>query len=572
MIEYATTSVELTKDLYPYLYSLCPDDSYQAQVIAKTMVLMNWRRAAIITARNDYSISLSYDIIRHGLEHNISFNQYFIDENNCGDFDSNDYEGLVNDIKTNNYKIIVLIASFYCPPDEFKEISMDDNIWILSESVGDIVQKDKKRYGWLIKQSLIPRFPSVREEKMDEYHRFFEILEDDDECKHIYYDIYDSTYSPFFMDSVNALISAYDNCLEEGIMDCNNLGVLNEYVKRLKFSGLTKDYDLSQEESFPSYVIYRYSEFNNDTNILAVYDESIKMVDCNPQSICNGYYKDSNSSCDIYIKAFYHHKGCTFINISTYTDYIVPSDGSLDHLITLDHTLSVISFIISFILLSILTLTFAMILKHGDHEIIEKYDKMFLMLVLISLMVLSISFNFFVGTPTDLICNLRNWVYFIGMILLLSTFTIKVRLVLLKRQFLPSAYTFKLYSFIIIPMIFLLMLWSSIPNQRPYVNNEYICISDNSVLFYISNVYILIVLSLYISLSVSKYKQVDYYDDEWLRIIFYLITFNISIEFLLNILIKSIIALTIIKIAITSIIILTVWAILFATIIYTIYK
>lgn len=531
------------------------------------MVLMNWNHAILITSKNDYSISLSYDIIHHGLNHNITFRQHFIDDNECMNINKNDYGGLIDDIKESNYNIIILIASEFCPPDSFKDISKDNYVWILSESVGDIIQKDKDNYQWLIRKSLIPRFPKVKDDKMDELNEFYDILKDHDECSHIFYDIYDSIYSPFYIDTVNAFINSYNNCINENdVIDCNNPSLINEYVKTLKFNGLEKDYDLSKEVSFPSYEIYRY--INNDSHILSIYDESIEESNCNTLYICKEYYNDNNDECYKYIKTFYYDNGCSYLNISSYPNYITPNDGVSYYIITLNHPLSVVSFIVSFLLLSLLTITFSIVLKNGEHEVIERSSKMFLLIVLISLMILSISFNFYNVKPTDLICNLRFWISFIGYILLLSTFIIRIRSLLKKYPFILSKYIIKLYLMIISPMIILLILWSSIPNQRPYVDEESKCSSKSEIVFYLSNLYILLVLIIYIALSFRK--NINDSENESLRIIFYIISSNIIIGFILDRLIKSILAFSIIEICLISINILVVWIILFIPKIYNV--
>lgn len=533
------------------------------------MNLFDWRNAIILIARDAYSISLSHDIINYGNKNNIDFVQIIYDK-------TDNPSDIADRIKETNLKIIVFIGSDEFFPSPFQSLNAKDNyVWIFSEYIGEELYRQGLNE-WLTENALITR-PLSRTTKMEKLNLIKEkIAEYEDICKN---SMYEWAYLLFTIDSVDSMLQAYENCLNDlDETSCSNRETYFEYLNELQMEGLIGNVDFHNNKTIEVYELHK-ADMKRTIPV-----SSLTPGECNKTNFCE-HFTNSQEDCMKYSREHYdiETNSCTLVNFASWPgkDKKVPADGIVPSFIDMNHSVTIISFVISFSLLILFTITLSIVLKYGETDVIIKSGKLFLVSILVGLILMVLSYLFYIGLPNGWTCNLRIWTFYLSYSFVLAPLIIKGRILQVAsinrtepKSFIISKDIIILYSIIIGPVIGLLILWSSIIQpQRDIIEGHFTCTLSTpfSIVGFIYFT-LLIITNVVIIMTTKKIDDV-YKETEYLKTMSILIFFQGCIYIIFNLMIIDLVGIAIVQIVLLSLLAVSIWAILFIPKLYSyVYK
>lgn len=557
MVSGSSTSLSITRSKFPYFYRTCPDDRYQSYVIVETLNAFNWKQAILLIRKEEYSLALSQRLIEDSLNYNINYTKYFVEREVSAT--------LCRLITESNIKIIIAIAPVLVFDPCFEKFTHSNGyVWVLSEGYGAHVYAAEELY-WLRRNSIVAR-PPTQPYFQNELNEYLDMIRNFHEnCTNLKNIAF---YDTYIINSVVAVFETYKKCIAEDIEDCNS-GVFGSLLNSLEMENLGTYYNFSAENVIPSYDIHRLD--NESTSIVSTFLSK----GCDKAKFCNDNSLDS-ITCENYVKIYEsnHTVGCTIVNYAAWPgkDIEIPGDGSKDpYFINLDHYISILAFVLTFILLSILTLTISLVLKYGNTLIIQNTGKPFLILVFVGLMLVSISSLFYIGLPNELMCNLRFWTFYLGFTIVIIPLILKALTLNIGKSnyMITKRRSMMLIIFVIIPVLLLCILYSSL--VRPYrmvigdFGTEIItCSSDNKLA---STMVLYITFAFFSCLSIVYFifamNTVEADESDYLKIISYLILINFWIGGGLTTIINNLNGVALSYILMTFISVILIWGVLF---------
>lgn len=490
----------------------------QARSILSLMDSLNWRHSILLTAKDPYSVGLSYDLVTQSKGYGMKINQLFFDRFT---------PDLFKRVKEIGYKVIIVVGTTYILPDSVGDLTSENGYtWIFAEYIGAV----NKNVGFpkVYHNSLVAKTPFLNSAELLEFKEAAEEIEDllPEMCKP--YSVFSNFYTPHIVDAYNAYFNSAHRCLYQHGDLCTNQLIIED-LRSSSIDGLGGVIHLNESLGSEMYEIHKIDE--PDTLPFFIWSESVINVDEYCEKLDNedkeeckdsAVYKELNDAHIIHNMAIWPGIGKR-----------VPTDGSFVYVLGLDENVSVASIVIGFFFLILVSMSICFIIKHAESKYIEDSGLLFNIMVLLGVGLLSIYLIISVGVPSVALCNLRIWTGYLGFCMTLIPFIIKSRKYRRHHKKVDSVLTYsyfiKLYALIIGPIILVLILWSSIstPNIQSEELNGVINLSceGGTPFTYIALGYsaLLVLVNLVFAIQIDKERVKE---AKWIQLIAYIIFLN----------------------------------------------